>query len=101
MRLLSLDNNDLTVAFASIARAYMRPYSWVFTMNSKTSLTLGMATALTLGIVIMFASPLYATTNIGGSGMMMNPPSSLQQQQQPGGNPTQSGIIQPGEYAAG
>jgi hypothetical protein len=101
MRLLSLDNNDLTVAFASIARAYMRPYSWVFTMNSKTSLTLGMATALTLGIVIMFASPLSATTNIGGSGMMMYPPSSLQQQQQPGGNPTQSGIIQPGEYAAG
>jgi hypothetical protein len=36
-------------------------------MDSKTSLTLGMATALTLGIVIIFASPLSASTNIGGS----------------------------------
>jgi hypothetical protein len=69
-------------------------------MNSKTSLTLGIATALTLGIVIIFASPLSATTNMGGSGMMMYPPSSSLQQQ-PGGNPTQGDIIQSGQYAAG
>jgi hypothetical protein len=69
-------------------------------MNSKTSLTLGMAIALTLGIVIVFASPLSATTSIGGSGMMMYPPSSSLQQQ-PGGNPTQGDIIQSGQYAAG
>ena len=41
-------------------------------MNSKkTSLILGMAVALTLGIAIMFASPLSATTNMDG-GMMMS-----------------------------
>ena len=45
-------------------------------MNSKkTSLTLGMATALTIGIAIIFASPLSATTNMGG-GMMMSSPSN-------------------------
>ena len=72
------------------------------TMNSKkTSLTLGMATALTLGIAIMFASPLSATTNMGG-GMMMSPPSSYSSpQQQPGGLPGQSNVIQPGLYASG
>jgi hypothetical protein len=59
-----------------------------------------MATALTLGIVIVFASPLSATTSIGGSGMMMYPPSSSLQQQ-PGGNPTQGDIIQSGQYAEG
>ncbi|MFL6400243.1 MAG: hypothetical protein ACJ72J_11785 [Nitrososphaeraceae archaeon] len=73
-------------------------------MNSKkTSLTLGMATALTLGIAIMFASPLSATTNMGG-GMMMSPPSSSYsspQQQQPSGMLGQSNIIQPGLYASG
>ncbi|MFL6407631.1 MAG: hypothetical protein ACJ71F_11230 [Nitrososphaeraceae archaeon] len=74
-------------------------------MNSKkTSLTLGMATALTLGIAIMFASPLSATTNMGG-GMMMSPPSSSysspQQQQQPSGMLGRSNIIQPGLYASG
>src|ERR687885_134823 len=64
-------------------------------MNSKkTSLTLGMATALTLGIAIIFASPLSATTNMG-SGMMMSPP------QQPGGIPGQSGVMEPGLYASG
>ena len=43
------------------------------TMNSKkASSTLGMAAALTLGIAIMFASPLSATMNMGGSGMMMS-----------------------------
>jgi hypothetical protein len=73
-------------------------------MNSKTSLTLGMATALTLGIVIIFASPLSATTNMGGSGgMMMSPPppSSSYSPQQPGGIPAQNEIIQPGLYARG
>jgi hypothetical protein len=73
------------------------------TMNSKkTSLTLGMATALTLGIAIMFASPLSATTNMGG-GMMMSPPpsSSYSSPQQPGGLPGQSGTLQPGLYASG
>jgi hypothetical protein len=69
-------------------------------MNSKTSLTLGMATALTLGIVIMFASPLSATTNMGG-GMMMSPPPSSYSPQQPGGIPGQGDIIQPGLYARG
>jgi hypothetical protein len=74
-------------------------------MNSKTSLTLGMATALTLGIVIIFASPLSATTNMDGSGgmMMMSPPppSSSYSPQQPGGIPAQNEIIQPGLYARG
>src|ERR687886_1814194 len=65
-------------------------------MNSKkTSLTLGMATALTLGIAIIFASPLSATTNMGGGMMMSSPP------QQPGGIPSQSGIMEPGLYARG
>ena len=67
------------------------------TMNSKkTSLTLGMATALTLGIAIMFASPLSATTNMGGGTMMTAPT-----QQQTGEIPGQSNIIQPGLYARG
>ncbi len=69
-------------------------------MNSKTSLILGMATALTLGIMIMFASPLSATTNMGG-GMMMPPPPSSYSPQQPGGIPGQGDIIQPGLYARG
>ena len=72
-------------------------------MNSKkTSLTLGMATALALGIAIIFASPLSATTNMGG-GMMMSPPSSSYSspQQQPSGMLGQSNIIQPGLYASG
>ncbi len=70
-------------------------------MNSKkTSLTLGMATALTLGIAIMFASPLSATTNMGGGSMMMSTPpsSSYSSAQQPGGISGQSNIIQPGLY---
>ncbi|MFL6403607.1 MAG: hypothetical protein ACJ71M_09040 [Nitrososphaeraceae archaeon] len=73
------------------------------TMNSKkTSLTLGMATALTLGIAIMFASPLSATTNMGGGMMMSTPPSSsYSSAQQPGGISGQSNIIQPGLYARG
>src|SRR5918911_5042095 len=66
-------------------------------MNSKkTSLTLGMAAALTLGIAIMFASPLSATTNMGGGMMMTAPP-----QQQPGGIPGQSNILEPGLYSSG
>ena len=72
-------------------------------MNSKkTSLTLGMATALALGIAIIFASPLSATTNIRGDGMMMNtaPPSSSSLQQS-GRIPAQNNIIQPGVYASG
>jgi hypothetical protein len=75
-------------------------------MNSKkTSLTLGMATALTLGIAIMFASPLSATTNMGG-GMMVSPSPSpsmpySSSQQQPSGIPGQSDILQPGLYARG
>jgi hypothetical protein len=75
------------------------------TMNSKKiSLTLGMVAALTLGIAIIFASPLSATTNMG-SGMMMSttpPPSSYSSSaQQAGGMPGQSDIIQPGVYASG
>ena len=62
--------------------------------SKKTSLTLGMVTALTLGIAIMFASPLSATTNMG-DGMMMSPQSSA------GGMLGQSDIIQPGLYASG
>jgi hypothetical protein len=69
------------------------------TMNSnKTSLTLGMATALTLGIAIMFASPLSATTNMGGGMMMSPPPPSSQQSSE---IPGQSGTLQPGLYASG
>ena len=77
-------------------------------MNSKkTSLTLGMAIALTLGIVIIFASPLSATTSIGSSSgmtMMLSPPppsSSYSVQQQHGGIPAQNDVIQPGLYARG
>jgi hypothetical protein len=72
-------------------------------MNSKkTSLTLGMATALALGIAIIFASPLSATTNMGGGMMMSTPPSSsYSSAQQPGGISGQSNIIQPGLYASG
>ena len=73
------------------------------TMNSRnTSLTLGMVAALTLGIAIIFASPLSATTNMGG-GMMMStpPPSSYSSAQQPGGISGQSGIMEPGLYASG
>jgi hypothetical protein len=71
-------------------------------MNSKkTSLTLGMAVALTLGIAIMFAPPLSATTNMGGGMMMSSPPSSYSSTQQSGGIPGQSGIMEPGLYASG
>ncbi|MFL6394693.1 MAG: hypothetical protein ACJ708_08545 [Nitrososphaeraceae archaeon] len=77
-------------------------------MNSKKAfLTLGMAIALTLGIVIIFASPLSATTSIGSSSsmtMMLSPPpssSSYSVQQQHGGIPAQNDIIQPGLYARG
>jgi hypothetical protein len=77
-------------------------------MNSKkTFLTLGMAIALTLGIVIIFASPLSATTSIGSSSgmtMMLSlppPSSSYSVQQQHGGIPAQNDIIQPGLYARG
>ena len=62
----------------------------------KTSLTLVIAIALTLGMAIMFASPLSATTNMGDGMMMTAPP-----QQQPGGIPGQSNIIQPGVYSSG
>jgi hypothetical protein len=69
----------------------------------KTSLTLEMATALTLGIVIIVASPLSITTAMAGSeGMMMSPPSSSYSlQQQPSGTLGQSGMLQPGLYARG
>ena len=71
-------------------------------MNSKkTSLILGMAVALTLGIAVMFASPLSATTNMGGGMMMSSPPSSYSSPQQSGGIPGQSGIMEPGLYASG
>jgi hypothetical protein len=70
--------------------------------NSKnTSLTLGMVATLTLGIAIMFASPLSATTNVGGGMMMSSPPSSYSSAQQPGGISGQSGIMEPGLYASG
>jgi hypothetical protein len=72
------------------------------TMNSKkTSLTLGMVAALTLGIAIIFASPLSATTNMGGGTMMSPPPSPYSSPQQPGGISGQSDIVQPGLYARG
>ena len=64
--------------------------------SKKTSLTLGTAAALTLGIAIMFALPLSATTNMGGGMMMIAPP-----QQQPGGIPGQSNILEPGLYSSG
>jgi hypothetical protein len=71
------------------------------TMNSKnTSLTLGMVAALTLGIAIIFASPLSATTNMGGD-MMMSTPTPSSSAQQPGGISGQSGIMEPGLYASG
>jgi hypothetical protein len=61
-----------------------------------------MVAALTLGIAIMFASPLSATTNMGGGMMMATPPSSYSSSaQQAGGMPGQSDIIQPGVYASG
>jgi hypothetical protein len=62
-----------------------------------------MATALTLGIVIIFASPLSATTAMGGSGgMMISPPSSSSYSlQQPSGMSGQSDMLQPGLYARG
>ena len=71
--------------------------------NSKnTSLTLGMVATLTLGIAIMFALPLSATTNMGGGMMMSSPPSSYSSaQQQSGGISGQSGIMEPGLYASG
>ena len=76
----------------------------LMTMNSKkTPLTLGMVAALTLGIAIIFASPLSATTNMGG-GMMMStspPSSSYSSAQQPGGISGQSGTLQPGLHASG
>jgi hypothetical protein len=70
-------------------------------MNSKTCLMLEMATALVLGIVIIFASPLSATTAMGQSaGMTMSPPPSPLQQ--PSGIPAQgNNILQPGVYARG
>ena len=73
------------------------------TMNSKKiSLTLGMVAALTLGIAIIFASPLSATTNMGGGMMMSTSPLSYSSSaQQAGGMPGQSDIIQPGLYASG
>ena len=71
-------------------------------MNSKkTSLTLGMVAALTLGIAIIFASPLSATTNMVGGMMMSSPPSSYSSAQQPSGISGQSGIMEPGLYASG
>jgi hypothetical protein len=71
-------------------------------MNSKkTSLTLGMIAALTLGIAIIFASPLSATTSMGGGMMMSPPPSSYSSAQQSGGISGQSGIMEPGLYASG
>jgi hypothetical protein len=76
----------------------------LMTMNSKKiSLTLGIVTALTLGIAIIFASPLSATTNMGGGMMMSTPPSSSYSSsaQQPGGISGQSGTLQPGLYASG
>jgi hypothetical protein len=75
----------------------------LMTMNSKkTSLTLGMVAALTLGIAIIFALPLSATTNMGGGMMMSTPPSSsYSSAQQPGGISGQSGTLQPGLYASG
>jgi hypothetical protein len=57
-------------------------------MNSKTSLILGMTTVLTLGMIIMLASPLSATTNTRGNGIMTNPNQN-------------NNIILPGVYASG
>jgi hypothetical protein len=69
--------------------------------SNNTSLTLGMVATLTLGIAIMFASPLSATTNMGGGMMMSSPPSSYSSAQQPSGISGQSGIMEPGLYASG
>jgi hypothetical protein len=60
----------------------------VLAMNSKASLILGMATTvLTLIMIIMFASPLSATTNMRGNSMMMNTTPSSSSLQQSGGIP--------------
>ena len=69
--------------------------------SNNTSLTLGMVATLTLGIAIMFASPLSATTNMGGGMMMSSTPSSYSSAQQPSGISGQSGIMEPGLYASG
>jgi hypothetical protein len=80
-----------------------RTFDLIIMNSKKTSLTLGMVTALTLGIAIIFASPLSATTNMGGGMMMSTPPSSSYSSsaQQAGGMPGQSDIIQPGVYTSG
>ena len=76
-------------------------------MNSKTSITLGIVAALTFGIAMIFASPVSATTNMGGNGMPMNdnaPPQSASPpslQQQSGGATPQNTILEPGVYARG
>ncbi|HJT49049.1 MAG TPA: hypothetical protein VJ729_12780 [Nitrososphaeraceae archaeon] len=57
-------------------------------MNSKTSLTLGLTAVLTLGMIIMLASPLSATTTIRGNGVMTNPNQN-------------NNVILPGVYASG
>jgi hypothetical protein len=57
-------------------------------MNSKTSLILEMTTVLSLGMIIMLASPVSATTNIRGNGITTNPNQS-------------NNIILPGVYASG
>ena len=70
----------------------------------KTSLTLGMVTALAIGITIVFASPLSATTVMAEDGGMMtssSSPSPSYSLQQPGGISAQSGAIKPGIYARG
>jgi hypothetical protein len=69
--------------------------------SKNTSLTLGMVATLTLGIAIIFALPLSATTNMGDGMMMSSSPSSYSSAQQPGGISGQSGIMEPGLYASG
>ena len=75
------------------------------TMNSrKTSLTLEITAVLTLGVAVILALPLSATTAMGGSGGMImssSPPPSSYLLQQHGGIPAQSGAIEPGVYARG
>ncbi|HYZ50194.1 MAG TPA: hypothetical protein VE593_04845 [Nitrososphaeraceae archaeon] len=69
-------------------------------MNSRqASLILGIAIALTIGISIMFTSPLSATTNMGGDMIVNNPPPSSPQQS--GAIPASNNILPPGLYARG
>jgi hypothetical protein len=101
---IGIDYN-VKLSWDTNTKSLYETYFYLMRMNlssRKTSLTLGMVAALTLGIAIIFASPLSATTNMGGGMMMSTSPLSYSSSaQQAGGMPGQSDIIQPGVYASG